>query len=700
MKKNILVLVAIIATGFLYAQRPMEYLDRGLVAMETDSYVYLSWRMLGTDNANIGFNIYRNATKINISPITATTNFSDVNGTVTDTYYIETIQEEGGVVKSKEVAVWALQPPTENPGKDYVPFKHIPLPDPPVLDGATFIPGDMSVGDLDGDGDYELIFEWESSTTRNSFIEAIDLDGNSLWRINGGHNTSTNKLCFMVYDLDQDGKAEVACKTGPGTMDGTGSYLSLGPAATDDDSVVLARHNNETHLLEDPAYITVFNGETGKEMTTVNYWPSIGAFEDMYATWGDSYGKRSSSIKSAVLYDKNLGPLLVFSRGIYTRIAMRAYTWNGTRLAEAWTFDSNDYPYPQYNGEGNHSVCVGDVDNDGSDELIYGACAINNDGTGLYSTLRGHGDSHHLGDHDPDRSGLEYFQPHEDDTHGISMRDAATGEILWEYLSADDIGRGWAADVDPNHRGAEISAVTFPNYDTKGNEITTEYNAYYQPIYFDGDVQRELRKGMAINGVVGGPSRIFTGWYYGAETLHGTKQDANLVADILGDWREEVIFKHMNNTELLLFSTWLPTARKNYTLMHDPTYRMNIVVQNVGYNQPSNVGYYFPDGAPDPNIYMINDQTLGVNDVIKDIDLSEMDVYPNPVDKYLNIDLKKVLTGDKYVTMYNILGEDVYNTQTNKNHLQINTQTYKEGLYFVNVSGGNQAFNIKVVIKH
>ena len=270
----------------------------------------------------------------------------------------------------------------------------------------------------------------------------------------------------------------------------------------------------------------------------------------MEDTWGDGYGKRSASIKAAVLYDKAKGPMMVFTRGIYTRIAMGAYTWDGETLKNEWLFDSNDYPDGQYYYEGNHAVAVGDVDGDGSDELMYGACAIDNTGKGLYSTGFGHGDAHALGDLMPDRPGMEFFQPHEDATHGISMRDAATGEILWEVPSDGDIGRAWAADVVADVRGVEvISTLDNKLRDCNGNMLPQSFNAFMQPLYFDGDVQRELRAGASVNG----SSRLFTGWYYNAEPIHSSKKDANLVADILATGARRWYLNEQITRHLLFF---------------------------------------------------------------------------------------------------------------------------------------------------
>lgn len=611
-----------------YATRPMEFLDRGLVGLEVSNGVFLSWRMLGTDVPDIGFNLYRNGAKINSTPITTSTNYIDANGKYSDKYKVETIIPDGQNETSAEITPWPRTAPShpDASGKPWLARMEIPLPEPPVENGVVYTPGDMSVGDLDGDGDYEIIFEWEGTIP---YLEAIDLEGHSYWRINCGPNTTYNGICPLIYDFDGDGKAEMACKTGPGTIDGTGNYLSKGPASIDDDMDTLIRISG--HLMEDPSYITIFNGETGQEMATINYYPPIGAVEDMEETWGDTYGKRSASVKAAILYDKEKGPMMVFARGIYTRIAMGAYTWDGKQLHQQWLFDSEKYPEGQYYYEGSHSLAVADVDNDGSDELMYGACAIDNNGKGLYSTGYHHGDSHALGDLMPDRPGMEFFMPHEDDTHGLSMRDAATGEIIWEVPSPGDIGRAWAADVDPKYRGCEISSTLDSyNRDCNGDTIPTSYNPYFYPVYFDGDVQRELRKSDAVNG----DSRLFTGWYYRATTIHSSKNDANLVADIFGDWREEIIFKRDDDKAFVVFSTWIPTERKNYTLMHDPAYRMQIATQNVGYNQVANVSYYFADGAPIPDISLVKynpEAPIVLPDTTKPI-LTIADEFQQPID--------------------------------------------------------------------
>ena len=687
----------IFTSNFVLAQRPMEFLDRGVVALETNDGIFLSWRMLGTDPVDIGFNLYRDGDKINDEAITTSTNYMDVGGSVNSVYSVETIWEDAENELSEETQVWPLYPPVASAGKAWVPLKKIPLPNPPVIEGIEFVPGDMSVGDLTGDGKYEIIFEWESSTGANSFLEAIDLDGNSLWRINGGPNVSTAKLNIMVYDLDMDGKAEVAFLSGPGTRDGKGNYLSKGVAADYDPELVIPRISG--NLMEDPQFITVFNGETGEEMATIEHWPRIGPRSDMKRMWGDDYGHRASSLKGAVLYNVEHGPLLVFNRGVYTRVAYAAYKWDGSDgLDLIWKFDSYEPGNSAYSAQGNHSVAVGDLDGDGNDELIYGAAAIDHDGTGLYSTGKGHGDAHALADHDPFNPGLEYYQTHEDARHGISMRSAGTGEILWEVLSPNDIGRGWAADVDPRYAGSICVGIGLGNFNMKGVKLFTDYNAYDQPLYFDGDVQKDLRNGSNINGGYSG-GRILTGWYYGAETIHYTKKDANLVADILGDWREEVIFRQSDNKALLLFSTWIPTERKNYTLMHDPVYRMNVAVQNVGYNQPAHVGYYFRDGAPIPDIELIKyvEQNTSINEFAKTKE--EVLIYPNPVMDNARILLRSGNLEKATIEIYNVQGVRVYEGEFYAGELNVNMQSFQSGVYLVRITQSGTTFTTRFMKK-
>lgn len=679
----------------LLAQRPMEYLDRGLVALETSNGIFLSWRMVGSDPKDVAFNIYRDGEKINAAPIATKTNYMDVAGSAASFYQVETISESAANELSAESEVWPLYPPVANPGRDYVPLKRVPLPPAPVVDGVEFVPGDMSVGDLTGDGRYEFVYEWESSSGAYSCLDAVDLDGKHLWRIHGGPNVTTAKLNIMVYDLDMDGRAEVAFLSGPGTIDGSGKAIDKGPAADYPSDLVLPRSSG--NLMEDPQFITVFDGLTGAELATTEHWPQLGPVSQHRATWGDDRGHRASSLKGGVLYTLEHGPLLVFQRGVYTRVGMAAYKWDGNEeLTRVWAFDSNAPGNGAYAAQGNHSVAVGDVDGDGNDEYIYGAAAINHDGSGLYSTGFGHGDTHALADHDPFVEGLEYFQTHEDNVHGISMRKAGSGEILWRVDSPNDIGRGWAADVDPRYPGSEVVGIGLGNYNKSGFVLSTEYNAYDQPLYFDGDIQKDLRNGGNINGGYSG-GRHLTSWYYGAATIHGTKNDANLVADILGDWREEVVFRESSNEALLIFSSWFPTERKNYTLMHDPLYRMNVAVQNVGYNQPAHVGYYFPDGAPVPDIEIIRYVDPGTKVAQQRHPELKLEVYPNPVQETARIVFKGRAGSAARVEVFNLLGAQIKTGVLQNGILDLGVGDFGAGVYVLRVWENGQVYSTRFV---
>ncbi|MFP4240619.1 MAG: pseudouridine synthase [Chitinispirillaceae bacterium] len=587
------------------AARLMENLDRAVVAVNRGDDVFVSWRMLGTEPLDIGFNVYRNGQKINSDPVVESTNFIDPDGSTGDTYSVTSVVNSSESQPSKSVGVWGEQ------------YKSIPLNRPDDgPQGGSYEPNDLSCGDLDGDGEYELVIKWypsnakdnsQSGHTDNTLLEAVKLDGTSLWRIDLGVNirSGAHYTQFLVYDFDSDGKAEVVCKTAPGTRDGTGAYLGEGPAANDNDG---ADHRNSGgYVLAGPEYLTVFNGETGAEMETVEYIPVRGSVN----SWGDDYGNRVDRFLACVAYLDGEHPSIVMCRGYYTRAVLAAWDWDGSQLTHRWTFDSDD-GYAEYAGQGAHSLSVGDVDGDGADEIMYGACAIDHDGSGMYSTRYGHGDATHLGDLDPDRPGLEFFMPHEGGTWGISYRDAATGEMILSIRDGGDVGRGVAADVHPGHRGAEIWASGHGPFDSKGSSISMSPSSTNFLVYWDGDVYRELLNDEVIDNVGedGRTQRLLTAYNHGAAKNNGTKSNPGLSADILGDWREEVIWRHHDNNALLVFTTTIPTDRKNYTLMHDPVYRLSIAWQNVAYNQPPHVGYYFPDGAPVPDISLVNGEPV------------------------------------------------------------------------------------------
>ncbi len=318
------------------------------------------------------------------------------------------------------------------------------------------------------------------------------------------------------------------------------------------------------------------------------------------AAWGDRTGNRADRFLAAVAYLDGTKPSLIFCRGYYTRTVLVAWNWRDGKLSHVWTFDSDagDQSQRAYRGQGNHNLAVGDVDHDGRDEIIYGACAIDDNGRGLYSTGLGHGDALHLSDLDPDRPGLEVFDIHERPKHpnGAEFRDAATGKLLWGKPSPD-VGRGVAFDIDPRHHGYESWASgrgLEGVWNVKGETVSTRKpRSCNFGVWWDGDLLRELLNGNRVSKwdwKSESETELLTA--QGCTANNGTKSTPALCADIFGDWREEILWRTADNSALRLYSTTLPTTHRLVTLMHDPQYRLSVAWQNVGYNLPTQPGFY------------------------------------------------------------------------------------------------------------
>lgn len=597
------------------AQRQMENLGRGMVAVRQDGdTVFVGWRLLGTDPDDLAFNLYRatgggKPVKRNREPITKTTHFVD-SGVKTDqptAYFVRP------VLRGREQAASApFTLPADAPAK---PYLSVPLQTP-----EGYSPNDASVGDLDGDGEYEIVLHQAGRGRDNSqngetdppILEAYQLDGTLLWRINLGKNIreGAHYTQFLVYDFDGDGRAEVACKTADGTVDGKGGVI--GDAKAD-------YRNPSGRILDGPEFLTVFDGLTGRALATTDYIPARGRVED----WGDSYGNRLDRFLACVAYLDGKRPSLVMCRGYYTRTVLAAWNWRGGKLTNLWTFDSHDGTpgNREYAGQGNHNLSVGDVDGDGRDEIVYGGMTVDDTGKGLYTTGLGHGDAMHLSDLDPDRPGLEVFRIQERfDDAGAHLIDARTGAILWKKPSiraggdGEGPGRALALDIDPRYPGFECwvaGAGITGLFDIKGRKIAERAPACNMGVFWDGDVLREILNGTTIdkwdyeNSTT---NRLLAAQDFDGVANNGTKANPCLSADILGDWREEVIWKTRDNKELRIFTTTIPTDRRFYTFMHDPQYRLSIAWQNVAYNQPPHTSFYVGEGMaapPRPSITVI-----------------------------------------------------------------------------------------------
>lgn len=588
-----------ISSSGLMAQRKMENLDRGLVAVQTGNGVFLSWRVLGTDPKSIAFNIYRNGIKVNSSPISGATNMVDNGGSASATYTVKPVVGGTEQAVGGTATVWGSQ------------VRTITLSNRP---SSSHAPNDINVGDLDGDGKYDLVVKWypsnakdnaHSGVTSNTYLAAYKMDGTFMWIVDLGRNirSGAHYTQHLVGDYDADGKAEVACKTAPGTRDGRNTYLSTGPAASDNDGASYV--NGSGYILTGPEYLTIFNGQTGREMATVNYPVPRGNV----GSWGDTYGNRVDRFNSTNAYLDGVKPSMIFQRGYYTRMTLSAMDWDGQRLSTRWIFDTNNSGSTGARGQGNHSIMTADVDGDGFDEILPGSCAIDHNGRLMWASGYGHGDANHVGDFDPNSPGLEIWQVSEQTGSQPDhyMMRASDGRILWRGGGGNDNGRGMIGDIDARHSGQEAwSSTVSGTYSATGTRISSSKPSSTNfRLYWDGDLQDELLNGSTIDKWNGnGTSRVLS---LTGNSCNGTKATPNLSADILGDWREEVIL-HDGGSRIYIHTTTIPTQHKLYTLMHDPVYRNAISFQQSSYNQPPHLGFFLGAGvaqAPTPNIVLV-----------------------------------------------------------------------------------------------
>lgn len=649
----------------------MEKLNRGLVVLPSKSGAgkYLSWRHLGTDDENVTFDVVRNGETI-ATNIKDKTNYQDTFGT-SDAKYQIVAKVNGEVTDtSEEVVSWSSI------------YKTVQLDLPADGSDYTYSPSDASVGDVDGDGEYEIILKWDPSNSKdnshsgktgNVYLDCYKLDGTKLWRIDLGVNirAGAHYTQFLVYDFDKDGKAEMICKTAPGSIDGTGQYVNA--AAT---NATIKGHGNTAQYRDDggrimsgPEYLTVFNGLTGKAIHTIWYNPNragtfnkIGAYPSDKNFWGDNYANRSERYLATVAYldgpDKK--PSAVMCRGYYTKAYLWAVDFDGSELKTKWLHASTSTTVATVYGpeltqistksystntsgksssktayaNGNHNISCGDVDGDGCDEIIWGSCAINNDGSLLYSTGYGHGDAIHFSDLLPDRPGLEVFQVHEEGNigYGWDLHDAATGEILLSSTGTNDNGRGMSGDIIPDTRGFEFWSASDrnPRSAVTGEVVATVSPSINFRMYWDGDPLDEILDGASLKKYNNGSlstikpttNQDFADLGY-SSTCNSTKNTPNFMGDIFGDWREELILWNGNTRDQLnIFSSNVPSDLAVPTLPHDHIYRMGMAWQNVAYNQPPHLGYYLPDRFKTQFISIgegEKTQTVNLGDSIKTI---------------------------------------------------------------------------------
>ena len=613
MIRNIgLLMTMLVCCAVANAQYQMEFLTRGVYAVPAENgKVFISWRLLGNEPQDIAFNVYKSfkgkQVKLNAKPIQAVTSFTDS--------LAETIDENSYTVKAiinkKEEKIGSSFVLAANP----LPYLSIPLKTIP-----GYIANDASVGDVDGDGVYEIFLHLAGKGKDNSqagftdppIIQCYTMKGTFLWEINLGKNIreGAHYTQFMVYDLDGDGKAEVAMKTADGTIDGKG--VVIGDSSKD-------YRNEKGYILSGPEYLTVFNGLTGAAISTVDYNPPrhpsslTPTTEELKSTWGDGYGNRMDRFLACIAYLDGIHPSLVMCRGYYTRTVLAAWDLKNKQLTHRWVFDSNNPGDKAFAGQGNHNLTVADVDGDGKDEIVYGQMTIDDNGKGLYTTGIGHADALHVSDLDPSRPGLEVFSIQERfGDAGANFRDAKTGEVIWKIASVkagqdgEGPGRGLSLDIDPRFPGFEswvAGAGITGLFDVKGNKIAEKTPPCNMGIFWDGDALSEILNGVNISKwdyVNSNLTNLFDGKALGVISNNGTKANPCLSADLFGDWREELICRSADNTSLRIYSTVIPTNIKLYTLMHNPQYRLSIAWQNVAYNQPPHTNYFIGEGMEMP----------------------------------------------------------------------------------------------------
>ena len=580
----------------------VENLDRGISAISTGSGMMVSWRFLADDSDNSIFKLYRNNALIYTSNAGNATCYLDKDGKSTDTYKVETV-ESATVVSSDTCAMQS--------GSNYLEVK-LDVPKAQTS-GITYSPNDCTVGDVDGDGQYELFVKWDPSNSKDNsqkgktdkvFIDCYKIDGTKLWRIDLGVNirAGAHYTQMLVADYDLDGLAEMVCKTADGTVDGVGNVI--GDSSKD-------YRNSNGYILSGPEYYTLFEGSTGKALDTVDYNPGRGTV----SKWGDSYGNRVDRFLGAVAYLDGVKPSVVTVRGYYTRMTACAYDVVNKKLVQKWYFDTgNDKTKPGY-GDGNHNCMPADVDNDGKQEIVLGATCLDDDGSVLWCLNTGHGDAMHLGDLLPDRNGLELWICHEDKPYGVSLVDASNGKTIFHKDGDADTGRCCAANVWAGNDGAEFWGLGNDVFDGSGNTLSCRRPAVNFLSYWDGDLEREILDGYTDKPATiskmkndGTLTTILS--TDGAYTCNTTKGTPCLSADIFGDWREELIVRASDSKSLRIYCTPYETDYRITTLMHDPQYRNQVAGQNISYNQPPHTSFYLASNykLPErPNVSVLDD---------------------------------------------------------------------------------------------
>ncbi|MGP3915548.1 rhamnogalacturonan lyase family protein [Nonomuraea sp. 10N515B] len=573
----------------LAGPRVMENLGRGVVAVRSGSTsVLVTWRLLGLDPDGIGFNVYRSTAggsyvKLNSSVLTGGTNYVDSTADLTraNSYYVRPVA--GGVEQAPSraftlTANHATEPVVRLPLRAGGPVKFV------------------WVGDLDGDGEYDYVLDRQTSPQK---IEAYRNNGQFLWQVDMGPNsTNQNNIeggsstidvghndGVTVHDLNSDGRAEVAVRIANGVTFGNGTRF------TNSD-------NNRQ-------FIAILDGATGAPRATAPVPTDYLADGPMYARFGVGY--LDGATPSLVAYMKNR-----IGSGDFN-LMMTAWRFTGTALTQQWKWLRGNQDMPD-----GHNTRIIDVNGDGTDEVAEIGFVLNGNGTLRYSLApQGiiHGDRFHIAKMDPNRPGLQGYGVQQVNPSGLReyYYDAANGSMIWKHVESGtaDVGRGMAGDIDPRFPGMEVWSFS-GLYNAPSNRLT-EPNTSRRPwphlgLWWDGDVTMELLNDGKIEKwdpnnptTTGSVPRLVSTWNYGAVNASGP--NPAFVGDILGDWREEVVYTNAAYNELIIFTTNQPSSTRLYTLAHNPAYRNAMTLK--GYMQSHHVDYFLGAGMtkpPRPNI--------------------------------------------------------------------------------------------------
>lgn len=574
----------------------MENLDRGVVAVVVTGGVYVGWRMMGyeydTTATNVSYNLYRDGTKL--ANVTDSTNYLDAAGKGTSSYTVTPVIKGVEGAQSPAVTPWAQN--------------YLSIPLTPPTGTATYSANDGAPGDLDGDGKLDIVLKWDpsdshdnaqSGNTSDVFIDGYTLAGKRLWRVDLGPNirAGAHYTQMSVYDFDGDGKAELAVKTAPGTKDGLGNYLSTGPAVGADNTAIY--RNASGYILTGPEWITVFRGTDGKELATIDYPVPRGSV----GAWGDTYGNRVDRFNGGFAFVKDGGvasglPSIIQGRGYYTRLTVSALTFRNGVLAKNWVYDS--VSTLQNTGAGAHSEMAADVDGDGGQEIITGQTTINSDGTIRCQSGFGHGDAIDATELIPGK-GITVFSIHEGQG-GSDAHDGSTCKPYYENTEPGvDSNRGRAEYVGAgNENGASCycgSCASHQQLCADGTATGLSPGTNFV-IYWDADEWREIENANSIT-KAGGGTLLTCAQCSGNNS---TKNTPTLTADLLGDWREEIVWRQTDNQALRVYTTTDVTTRRIYTLMHDPTYRAQVNFEQSAYNQPPHTTFRISPNMADPPV--------------------------------------------------------------------------------------------------